>query len=149
MRHDVRILLVGDGARVLASPAPADPHTDGVGKSTLITSLIKEAFVAHARPRPSLPSSAHPFQVQHVVPEVTIPPEVTPENVTTYVVDSGGRCCPPVPVPSPSPTQPAHRTDNTSNQKYERHTSYVSCTPSTTQTPLTAYPPFGSPISAS
>ncbi|KAI1793289.1 mitochondrial Rho 1 [Ganoderma leucocontextum] len=59
MRRDVRILLVGD---------------DGVGKSTIVTSLIKESFV----PR-----------VQHVVPEVTIPPEVTPENVTTYIVDSG------------------------------------------------------------
>ncbi|KAG9315796.1 EF hand associated-domain-containing protein [Chiua virens] len=34
-------------------------------------------------------ASPHPFQVQHVVPEVTIPPEVTPENVTTYIVDSG------------------------------------------------------------
>ncbi|KZT73930.1 mitochondrial Rho GTPase [Daedalea quercina L-15889] len=59
MRRDVRILLVGDEA---------------VGKSTIVTSLIKESFVAH---------------VQHVVPEVTIPPEVTPENVTTYIVDSG------------------------------------------------------------
>ncbi|PCH40253.1 mitochondrial Rho 1 [Wolfiporia cocos MD-104 SS10] len=59
MRRDVRILLVGD---------------DRVGKSTIVTSLIKESFVAH---------------VQHVVPEVTIPPEVTPENVTTYIVDSG------------------------------------------------------------
>ncbi|KAL7280069.1 hypothetical protein ACG7TL_006484 [Trametes sanguinea] len=59
MRRDVRILLVGD---------------EGVGKSTIVTSLIKESFV----PR-----------VQHVVPEVTIPPEVTPENVTTYIVDSG------------------------------------------------------------
>ncbi|OBZ71401.1 Mitochondrial Rho GTPase 1 [Grifola frondosa] len=59
MRRDVRILLVGD---------------DGVGKSTIVTSLIKESFIAH---------------VQHVVPEVTIPPEVTPENVTTYIVDSG------------------------------------------------------------
>lgn len=29
------------------------------------------------------------LQVQHIVPEVTIPPEVTPENVTTYIVDSG------------------------------------------------------------
>lgn len=28
-------------------------------------------------------------KVQHVVPEVTIPPETTPENVTTYIVDSG------------------------------------------------------------
>ncbi|KAF7314342.1 hypothetical protein MKEN_00906800 [Mycena kentingensis (nom. inval.)] len=59
MRRDVRILLVGD---------------EGVGKSTIVTSLIKEAYVSH---------------VQHVVPEVTIPPEVTPENVTTYIVDSG------------------------------------------------------------
>ncbi|KZV93467.1 mitochondrial Rho GTPase [Exidia glandulosa HHB12029] len=59
MRRDVRILLVGD---------------EGVGKSTIITSLIKEAYVSH---------------VQHIVPEVTIPPEVTPENVTTYIVDSG------------------------------------------------------------
>ncbi|KAL7747724.1 ERMES complex Ca(2+)-binding regulatory GTPase gem1 [Sorochytrium milnesiophthora] len=60
-RRDVRILLVGD---------------DGVGKSTLITSLIKEQFVAN---------------IQHVVPEVTIPPEVTPENVTTHIVDSSSR----------------------------------------------------------
>lgn len=29
------------------------------------------------------------IKVQHVVPEVTIPPETTPENVTTYIVDSG------------------------------------------------------------
>ncbi|GHJ86426.1 hypothetical protein NliqN6_2828 [Naganishia liquefaciens] len=57
-RDTVRILLVGD---------------DGVGKSTIITSLIKESFVQH---------------VQHVVPEVTIPPEVTPENVTTTIVDT-------------------------------------------------------------
>ncbi|KAJ3791164.1 P-loop containing nucleoside triphosphate hydrolase protein [Lentinula aff. detonsa] len=59
MRRDVRILLVGD---------------EGVGKSTIVTSLIKEAFVQHVQP---------------IVPEVTIPPEVTPENVTTYIVDSG------------------------------------------------------------
>ncbi|KAI0269742.1 P-loop containing nucleoside triphosphate hydrolase protein [Gloeopeniophorella convolvens] len=59
MRRDVRILLVGD---------------EGVGKSTIVTSLIKESFVPH---------------VQHVVPEVTISPEITSENVTTYIVDSG------------------------------------------------------------
>ncbi|KAK4686292.1 phosphatidylglycerol phospholipase C, partial [Tremellales sp. Uapishka_1] len=57
-RELVRIVLVGD---------------DGVGKSTIITSLIKESFVSN---------------VQHVVPEVTIPPEVTPENVTTSIVDT-------------------------------------------------------------
>jgi Ras family protein T1 len=37
-------------------------------------------------------SSHRLTQVQHIVPEVTIPPEVTPENVTTYIVDSG--CAP-------------------------------------------------------
>lgn len=58
--REIRILLVGD---------------DGVGKSTLITALIKETFVDH---------------IQHVVPEVTIPPEWTKENVTTRIVDSSG-----------------------------------------------------------
>lgn len=96
----------------------------------------------------ALCSSDHPFQVQHVVPEVTIPPEVTPENVTTYIVDSGGRCYPPCShPPSPSPTKPVHRTDNILNQRYEKHTSYVSCTLSTIQTPSTVYLHFGSRIS--
>ncbi|KAJ3021068.1 UNVERIFIED_CONTAM: ERMES complex Ca(2+)-binding regulatory GTPase gem1 [Siphonaria sp. JEL0065] len=61
MINKVRVLLVGD------------PH---VGKSTIITSLIKEAFVAN---------------IQHVVPEVTIPPEWTREKVTTRIVDSSAR----------------------------------------------------------
>ncbi|CAO3615069.1 unnamed protein product [Cunninghamella echinulata] len=61
MRRDVRILLVGD---------------EGVGKSTIITSLIKETFIPN---------------VQHMVPEVTIPPEVTPENVTMHIMDSSAR----------------------------------------------------------
>jgi len=61
MGRDVRILLVGD---------------DQIGKSTLVTSLIKETFVPN---------------IQHVVPEVTIPPEVTGDNVTTYIVDSSAR----------------------------------------------------------
>ena len=60
-----------------------------------MTSLIKESFVAHVRARfPSFKAryanSNFTAQVQHIVPEVTIPPEVTPENVTTYIVDSGG-----------------------------------------------------------
>ncbi|KAJ2636392.1 ERMES complex Ca(2+)-binding regulatory GTPase gem1 [Coemansia sp. RSA 1286] len=58
MRDDIRIVLVGD---------------DGVGKSTLVTALIKETFIVN---------------VQAVVPEVTIPPEVTPENVTTHIIDT-------------------------------------------------------------
>ncbi|KAF1800565.1 P-loop containing nucleoside triphosphate hydrolase protein [Mucor lusitanicus] len=61
MRRDVRILLVGD---------------EGVGKSTLIASLIKETFIPN---------------VQHLIPEVTIPPEVTPENVTMHIMDSSAR----------------------------------------------------------
>ncbi|KAJ1719719.1 ERMES complex Ca(2+)-binding regulatory GTPase gem1 [Coemansia erecta] len=58
MRDDIRIVLIGD---------------DGVGKSTLVTALIKETFIVN---------------VQAVVPEVTIPPEVTPENVTTHIIDT-------------------------------------------------------------
>ncbi|CAG8763401.1 18740_t:CDS:10, partial [Dentiscutata erythropus] len=87
MRRIVRILLVGDGRFKLFngqrfSYSHADwlykkKHLkDGVGKSTLITSLIKETFVPN---------------IQHVVPEVTIPPEVTPENVITHIVDSSAR----------------------------------------------------------
>ncbi|KAJ2861921.1 ERMES complex Ca(2+)-binding regulatory GTPase gem1 [Coemansia aciculifera] len=61
MRDDIRIVLVGDG---------------GVGKSTLVTALIKETFIVN---------------VQAVVPEVTIPPEVTPENVTTHIIDTSSK----------------------------------------------------------
>ncbi|KAI8874557.1 hypothetical protein K501DRAFT_204442, partial [Backusella circina FSU 941] len=41
--------------------------------STLIASLIKETFIPN---------------VQHLIPEVTIPPEVTPDNVTMHIMDS-------------------------------------------------------------
>ena len=37
------------------------------------------------------PNFISDLQVQHVVPEVTISPEFTSENVTTYIVDSGGK----------------------------------------------------------
>ncbi|KAJ3239371.1 ERMES complex Ca(2+)-binding regulatory GTPase gem1 [Chytriomyces hyalinus] len=57
----VRVLLVGDSS---------------VGKSTIVTSLIKETFVG---------------SIQHVVPEVTIPPEWTRERATTRIVDSSAR----------------------------------------------------------
>jgi Ras family protein T1 len=74
--------------------------TEGVGKSTIITSLIKEFYVPnvrrshfrtyHSRRRRLIGAvrSAR-VQVQHVVPEVMIPPEVTPENVTTFIIDTG------------------------------------------------------------
>ncbi|SPO37689.1 probable Mitochondrial Rho GTPase 1 [Pseudozyma flocculosa] len=58
MRRDVRIVLAGD---------------PDVGKSTLITSLVKEAYVA---------------KVQKVVPHITLPPEVAPEGVVTKIVDT-------------------------------------------------------------
>lgn len=58
MRNDVRIVLAGD---------------DDVGKSTLITSLIKETFID---------------RVQPVVPEITLPPEVAPEGVITKIIDT-------------------------------------------------------------
>ncbi|SCV74493.1 BQ2448_8134 [Microbotryum intermedium] len=61
--RDIRVCLVGD---------------EGVGKSTLISSLIKEQFVKLA-PRT-------------VLPEVTIPPSVTPgHHVTTIIIDTSPR----------------------------------------------------------
>ncbi|GAA99671.1 uncharacterized protein L969DRAFT_48031 [Mixia osmundae IAM 14324] len=63
MTRDIRIVLVGE---------------QGVGKSTLITSLLKETFV-------QLPAHS-------LLPEVTIPPDVTPDaNATTSIVDTSPR----------------------------------------------------------
>lgn len=52
MRRDVRILLVGDGEQLARSERHVNcliPFflLEGVGKSTIVTSLIKESFVAH------------------------------------------------------------------------------------------------------
>ncbi|EPZ31047.1 EF hand associated, type-2 domain-containing protein [Rozella allomycis CSF55] len=59
MRREVRILVLGDG------------------KSTLIMTLVKEAFVA---------------QVEPVLPVVTVPPEATPDHVFTQIVDTSSKC---------------------------------------------------------
>lgn len=56
----VRIAVVGD---------------EGAGKSSLITSLVKDSFVSG--------------RIQSVLPPITIPPSLgTPENVTTTVIDT-------------------------------------------------------------
>ncbi|MCJ1441984.1 MAG: ERMES complex Ca(2+)-binding regulatory GTPase gem1 [Stictis urceolatum] len=48
---------------------------EGTGKSSLITSLVKDTFVS--------------AKIQPTLPQVTIPPSIgTPENVTTTVVDT-------------------------------------------------------------
>jgi mitochondrial Rho GTPase 1 len=48
---------------------------EGCGKSSLITSLVKDTFVSN--------------RIQAVLPQITIPPTLgTPENVTTTVVDT-------------------------------------------------------------
>lgn len=48
---------------------------DGTGKSSLITSLVKDVFVTN--------------KIQSVLPQITIPPSIgTPENVTTTIVDT-------------------------------------------------------------
>ncbi|CAH1794756.1 unnamed protein product [Owenia fusiformis] len=57
MRKDVRILLVGE---------------DGVGKTSLILSLVSEEF---------------PEEVPFKAEEITIPADVTPEKVPTHIVD--------------------------------------------------------------
>ena len=58
--RDVRILLVGD---------------PGVGKTSLIYSLVSEEY-----------SEEVPAKSE----EITIPPDVTPDNVTTQIVDYSG-----------------------------------------------------------
>jgi Ras family protein T1 len=56
----VRIVVCGD---------------EGAGKSSLITSLIKDTFISH--------------KIQPVLPTITLPPTLgTPENVTTVIVDT-------------------------------------------------------------
>ena len=59
MAKNVRILLLGDS---------------GVGKTSLIMSLVSEEF---------LDQSAIPARIE----EITIPPDVTPERVPTQIVD--------------------------------------------------------------
>ncbi|KAH0545204.1 ERMES complex Ca(2+)-binding regulatory GTPase gem1 [Glutinoglossum americanum] len=48
---------------------------EGTGKSSLITSLVKDEFVT--------------TKIQSVLPQITVPPRIgTPENVTTTIVDT-------------------------------------------------------------
>ncbi len=48
---------------------------DGTGKSSLITSFVKDVFIS--------------AKIQSVLPPITIPPSIgTPENVTTTIVDT-------------------------------------------------------------
>ncbi|KAI1338774.1 EF hand associated-domain-containing protein [Xylariaceae sp. FL0016] len=51
---------------------------EGTGKSSLITSLVKDVFVTN--------------KIQPVLPQITIPPSIgTPQNVTTTIVDTSAR----------------------------------------------------------
>lgn len=51
---------------------------DGVGKSSLITSLVKDVFVTG--------------KIQPVLPQITLPPTLgTPDNVTTIIVDTSAQ----------------------------------------------------------
>lgn len=60
-RRDVRLLVAGD---------------EGVGKSTLVTALLTETFTE---------------EVPHIIPEISIPPSVSPDGVSTTIVDSSAR----------------------------------------------------------
>lgn len=62
LKRQVRILLVGDV---------------GVGKTSLILSLVSEEF---------------PEDVPPKAEEITIPADVTPEQVPTNIVDYNGEC---------------------------------------------------------
>ena len=116
MRRDVRILLVGDGVclsrrdvsqwvlrlLLLAPRGCREEHHSHLAHQGILRSACTSVYLTRAhstltwrgRPPQFSRSVLHPpaVQVQHIVPEVTIPPEVTPENVTTYIVDSGSAC---------------------------------------------------------
>ena len=63
MTQTVRICVVGD---------------DATGKSSLITSLVKDVFVTS--------------KIQAVLPQITLPPTLgTPDNVTTVIVDTSAQ----------------------------------------------------------
>lgn len=95
MRRDVRILLVGDGEWIVSGEDGLLICCRGCREEHNCDLSHQRSFCRPcAWPNYCLQSDLthrHPLpQVQHIVPEVTIPPEVTPENVTTYIVDSGG-----------------------------------------------------------
>lgn len=49
---------------------------EGVGKTLVITALLTESFTE---------------DVPHVLPEICIPPSISPDNVNTVIVDTSGR----------------------------------------------------------
>jgi len=61
MKEEIRIVVVGDA---------------GVGKTSLITTLIAERFQEKVAP---------------VVPPVTIPPQATPDKVLTHIIDTSSK----------------------------------------------------------
>lgn len=61
MRKEVRIVVVGD---------------ENVGKSSLISDLVEERFLD---------------DVPHVMAEVSIPSEITPDHVPTFIMDTSSR----------------------------------------------------------
>jgi len=78
MRRDVRILLVGDGPFIpfsflVSQTQSATPRfLEGVGKSTIVTSFIKEAFVPHVGSSLTHPSFF--FQLIHVPSSAPVGP---------------------------------------------------------------------------
>jgi hypothetical protein len=71
---DIRILMVGEGMSLyfIRLKAKWIEFLDGVGKTSLILSLISEEFSERAPAR---------------LDEIIIPPDVTPEKVTTHIID--------------------------------------------------------------
>jgi hypothetical protein len=157
--HETRCPHSPRRRRYVLSLSLSSPHysthtqpTEGVGKSTIVTSLIKESFVPHVRVH-TLP----------IPPPLLIPPGPAHRPRSHYSPRSHPRkrdylyrrlrrlffprlSEPLVPAYN-RPLQPDHRTVHTSNPKSEKHMSFVSFIPSTTLIPLTAYQPIGFPTS--
>jgi hypothetical protein len=100
MRRDVRILLVGDGTSFSIVVLVANLNTMHCTSQRVLVKvpLSLRSSRRHTYPMSvpvscseNTPNFVSDSQVQHVVPEVTISPEFTSENVSTYIVDSGGK----------------------------------------------------------
>lgn len=77
MRRDIRLLVLGDGNKCLrACTSHIVTLIEGVGKTSVITALLTEAFTE---------------DVPHVLPEICIPPSISPDNVNTVIVDTSGK----------------------------------------------------------
>ena len=87
-------LFTGRGLQRAWARAPSSSRCCGRSTSTrsgedIHAAMPRRSVLSVHRAHPPVPT-LDGLQVEHVVGEVTIPPHVTPEKVTTHIIDSSG-----------------------------------------------------------